>query len=337
MRCRKQALPGFLRYFTCVSELRSPSSSNPHWKCDSFNARNRTGTRHSRWYSTAIFRVLASVVSLRLLGIRVSPTIIAICSLYHRSLNNSFMYGSNGFCDTSMSAATVSTAACTTFRGGQYNQLASKSCGVPAANSYPIDASPYPQCDYITDNFTLSSNLTIGSFPLGIAQADWGEQGYHPQMALGLGSNSTILNVLKTSGQIASRSWSMFWGRTGATANTQLDGSFVFGGYDRAKVSGANYTQRLSSSEPNCGTSMVVTITNIVLNFANGTDASLFDGIQSSAIAACIVPDYPVLMTMPLDPYFSSFQTLTNASITDRSFGVYFYGMIYNTGPESAP
>ncbi len=149
-------------------------------------------------------------------------------------------------------------------------------------------------------------------------------------MALGLGSNSTILNALKTSGQIASRSWSVFWGRTGATANTQLDGSFVVGGYDRAKVSDANCTRSLNSSKSSCVNEMLVTIIDIVLNFPNGTDASLFDGAQSSAMAACIVPDYPVLMTMPLDPYFSSFETLTNTSFTDRSLGLNYYGMLYD-------
>jgi hypothetical protein len=145
-------------------------------------------------------------------------------------------------------------------------------------------------------------------------------------MTWGLGSNSTILNALKTSGQIASRSWS----RTGATTSTQLNGSFVFVGYDRAKVSGANYTRSLSSSKSSCSTSMLVTITDIVLYFPNGTGASLFDGAQSVAMAACIVPDYPVLMTMPLDSYFSSFESFTNTSFTDRSFGEYYYGMLCN-------
>jgi hypothetical protein len=240
-------------------------------------------------------------------------------------LNNSFLYGTNGFCGSG-----TSDAACATFHGGQYDEFASTSRGVAASNSYPIDTGTYPQCNYITDNFTLNSNVTVGDFPMGIALADWGEQGYYPQMAMGLGSNSTILSALKSSGQIGSRSWSMFWGRTGGTANTQLDGNFVFGGYDRAKVTGANYTRSLSTARENCSTNMLVTITDLVLNFPNGTDASLLGGVESAAIAACIVPDYPVLMTIPLDPYFSNFETLTNGSTIDRSFGLYYYGMLYD-------
>ncbi|KAM3153409.1 hypothetical protein ABEW05_006162 [Botrytis cinerea] len=245
-------------------------------------------------------------------------------------LNNSFIYGTNGFCSNSWS-----TAACTTFRGGSYDEFASKSRGVPTADTYPSDGSPYPQLGMVSDNITLSSNVSVLDFPIGIATADWGEQGYNPQMAIGLGTNSTILNTLYSSGQIASRTWSMFWGRTGATAATQLDGSFVFGGFDRAKVTGSNYTRSLSYSKSSCSSGMLVTITNIVLNFSNGTDASLFAGVESAAIQACIQPSFPVLMTLPTTPYFNNFEGLTNQTITDRSFGRYYYGMLY--GNNSSP
>ncbi|CAD6441237.1 83daef0f-924e-4d40-95f0-5487f05f15bb [Sclerotinia trifoliorum] len=246
-------------------------------------------------------------------------------------LNNSFIYGSDGFCGSSWSSA-----ACTTFRGGSYDEFASKSRGVPADNSYPSDASLYPALTMVSDNITLSSNVSILNFPIGIPKADWGEQGYYPQMAIGLGANSTILNTLYSSGQIASRTWSMFWGRTGATAATQLDGGFVFGGYDRAKVVGANYTRSLTYSRPSCFSGMLVTITNMVLNFPNGTDASIFGGIESDAIQACIEPSYPVLLTVPTDPYFNNFEELTQQSINNRSFGTYYYGMIYGGGPHDS-
>ncbi|KAF4628276.1 hypothetical protein G7Y89_g9875 [Cudoniella acicularis] len=249
-----------------------------------------------------------------------------------RPLNNTFIYGSNGYCSSSWS-----TAGCTTFRGGQYNQFSSMTRGTASPVSYPTDASPYPALNFITDNFTLSSNVTLGDFPIGIVQADWGEQGYFPQMAMGLGANSTVLNALKASGQIASRSWGMFWGRTGATPNTQLDGNMVLGGYDRAKVTGANHTQSLSNSKASCYTNMLVTITNMIVNFPNGTDASIFGGAQSTAITACIVPDYPVLMTLPTDPYMDTFEMLTNSNLPGRSFGLYYYGMLYGSGPDSTP
>ncbi|KAB8291748.1 hypothetical protein EYC80_006543 [Monilinia laxa] len=246
-------------------------------------------------------------------------------------LNNSFIYGTDGFCSSSWS-----TAACTTFRGGSYDEFASKSRGLPATNTYPSDGSPYPQLNMVSENITLSSNVSILEFPIGIAKADWGEQGYYPQMAIGLGTNSTILNTLYSSGQIASRTWSMFWGRTGATAATQLDGGFVFGGYDRAKVTGTNYTRSLTYSRTACFSGMLVTITDMVLNFPNGTDASMFAGIESDAIQACIEPSYPVLLTVPTDPYFINFEVLTDQGLSGRSFGTYYYGMLYGNGPDDS-
>lgn len=74
---------------------------------------------------------------------------------------------------------------------------------------------------------------------------------------------------------------------------------------------------------------MLVTIADMKLNYPNGTDASIFDGSQSSAIRACIEPSHPVLLTLPTDPYFTNFEIFTKSNITDRSFGVYYYGMLY--------
>ncbi|PQE19414.1 Peptidase aspartic protein [Rutstroemia sp. NJR-2017a BBW] len=248
-------------------------------------------------------------------------------------LNNSFLYGTNGLCNSSWASDV-----CTTFRGGQYDEFASKTRASPGTDSYPSDGSPYPSMKFVTDNYILNSNITKKDYPIGIARADWGEQGYYPQTAMGLGSNSTILNALSASGQIASRTWSMFWGRVGATSATQMDGSFVFGGYDRAKVSGQNHTQSLSTSKQSCPTGMLVTITDMTLNFSNGTDISLFDGAESTAISACLVPSYPVLMTIPLKPYFGNFESDTNQSMSLRTFGLYYYGLLYDGNmPGSGP
>ncbi|RAO64782.1 uncharacterized protein BHQ10_000794 [Talaromyces amestolkiae] len=240
-------------------------------------------------------------------------------------LNDTFVYGLDGYCGDGWSEA-----ACQTFRGGIYDP--SKSSTYQDATNAPhlTEASPYPSFDWAADNFTLNPNITLSNFSIGIARADWGEQGYHPQVAFGMGQNSTLLNTLYEFGHIASRSWGMYWGQTGATSSKQKDGNFVFGGFDQAKTSGPNYTATLDFSRSSCSTGMLVVITDMVLNFANGTDASLFGGAESSAMSACIVPDYPVLLTLPLDPYFSAFQDLTGTLITDRSFGIYYYGMLYS-------
>ncbi|KAK2740554.1 hypothetical protein FQN57_006058 [Myotisia sp. PD_48] len=242
-------------------------------------------------------------------------------------LNNTFVYGANGFCGTG------SASACITYRGGQYDQFASESRGVPSPNSYPPENDPYPDFNWITDSLTLNSNITLSDFPIGIALEDWGAQGYHPQAAIGLGLNSTILNTLRSNDKISSRTWGMFWGRAGGSKNAQLDGNLVLGGYDRAKVVGQNHTETLAKFTSPCSTSMIVTITDIVLNFANGTDESLFNE-GSTSMAACIEPDSPVLLTLPYDPYFINFKSLTSTSDFGRSFGIYYYAMTYKEGTQ---
>lgn len=127
----------------------------------------------------------------------------------------------------------------------------------------------------------------------------------------------------------------MFWGKTGATADTQQPGSFVFGGFDRAKASGEGHTDELYFSNSLCSTGMLVTVTDMVLDFANGTQASLFDDSQSIAMSACIEPDYPGLMTLPYDPYLQRFQDLTQHYLTSAYYSVYYTGMLYDH-PQNA-
>ncbi|KEZ39510.1 putative Aspartic-type endopeptidase [Scedosporium apiospermum] len=245
-------------------------------------------------------------------------------------LNNTLIYGTNGFC---MPPAPNTQNGCTVWRGGQYDQLASDTRKRPTIGAYPDDNAPYPSMNFISDTLKLTTNVSLDDFPMGIARSDWGQEGYHPMMAVGLGSNSTLLNTLKAAGKIASRSWSMFYGLTGADANAQLDGSFILGGYDRAKVKGGGYTERLSTN-PNCRSQILVTITDISLNFPNGTDASLFPKGLSSSIPACLVPDYPALMKMPRKPCFDNFERLTNVTLSKRSWGVAYSSMLYCKGDE---
>jgi hypothetical protein len=184
---------------------------------------------------------------------------------------------------------------------------------------------------FISDTLSLGKEASLSGFPLGIPRHDWGAEDYHPMNAVGLGDNSTLVTMLKSTGKIASRAWSMFWGRNGALASAQLNGIFVLGGYDKAKTQGRPYALPLADSTAKCPTRMMVTISDMILNFSNGTNASLFPRAASNAIQACIVPDYPVLMTLPLNPYFSRFETLTNQSLQDRSLGLVYFANRYSS------
>ncbi|KAM7195055.1 acid protease [Rhypophila sp. PSN 637] len=239
-------------------------------------------------------------------------------------LNNTFVYGTNGHC-------AVAAPACTTRRGGAYDMLASKSRSVTDKSSYPFDSAPFPPTSFVSDTLSLGKEVSLSGFPLGIPLNDWGAEDYHPMNAVGLGDNSTLLTTLKSTGKIVSRAWSMFWGRNGALASAQLNGIFVLGGYDRAKTQGRPHSFPLADSTAKCPTRMMITISDMILNFSNGTNASLFPRAASNAIQACIVPDYPVLMTLPLDPYFSRFEDLTNQSLQDRSLGLVYFANRYSS------
>jgi hypothetical protein len=183
----------------------------------------------------------------------------------------------------------------------------------------------------MSDTLQLGTNTTLTAFPIGTPLADWGEQSYYPMNAIGMGRNSSLLNLLSDETSLSSHTVSMFWGLEGKQQSSQLDGSLVLGGYDKAKVSGQRYTLPLDSGFQ-CPSQMVINIADIQLNFLNGTDTSIFpsDASKSSILSACIDPSYPTLMTLPLDPYFEIFEELTNISYTAREFGINYFTLLYS-------
>ena len=239
------------------------------------------------------------------------------------------VYGTNGYCT---SPTFDKSDGCTTWRGGQYDKVASTTRKFVDSKTRPGDSGLYPVMDFVADTVSISGNISLHDVPLGIPLADWNQQGYHPLMAFGLGKKSTILSALISSGDIVSRTWSMFYGWTGDTVRSQLDGTFVFGGYDKAKVVGDGFSIAMTDNEA-CDSGLMVTIEDMILNFPNGTTESLFE-FSSDSISACIMPDYPVLMTIPLDPYFNKFQNLTDTWLDDRSFGLAYYSMLYSSDDE---
>lgn len=183
-----------------------------------------------------------------------------------------------------------------------------------------------------TDMFHFTSNIS-SKVAFGIRRAaniDF----YHSQHILGLGASSTLLSTLKEAGIIASRSWSVYWGNSGAP-DTQKNGTFVLGGYDSTKVTGQNYSFPLTY-DSSCPSGLVVLIAGLSLTFPNGTTANLFQSAASS-LRACIEPDYPVLITLPRDPYYDNLQLA--AGIPDysdyRSPGINYEGVTYPSDYQS--
>lgn len=242
-------------------------------------------------------------------------------------LNNSIVFGTNCIIPASETAAW-----CTTFRGGQFNPLSSTSKGLGSSSAVPTD-SYYQNNSWFTDSFQLTDNLTLDKFTLGSPNTVTDDQqGYYPMNAIGLGTNSTFLNHLINTKQIASRSWSMFWGQVGANSFTQMDGSVVFGGYDKAKiVPGKNLTQKFDWGK--CGSGMLANLTDVRLTWNNGTEISLWGESKPPATPVCISPSLPGLMQLPYDPELLAFLDLTGGSYNNlsRTFGLEFYTWVYKS------
>ncbi|KAK3305986.1 uncharacterized protein B0T15DRAFT_485463 [Chaetomium strumarium] len=149
-----------------------------------------------------------------------------------------------------------------------------------------------------------ASNFT--TMPIGIPRMRW-DNGYTILHALGLGYNSTYLNTLLQSGQIPSRVWSIFWGRmwTGNAA-TDMDGC---------------------SEDTGCWTGMKVTVSNVVVNFRNGTDYGIMP--PNSAVPCCIVPQRQLVWEGPVD-IVDRFVTATQMNSTGSSFGLHWGASQYD-------
>ena len=149
-----------------------------------------------------------------------------------------------------------------------------------------------------TDIIYLNNTANLTSFPIGVIRGGVNLQGH----VLGLHTNSTLLDALLRAKLIASRTWSLFWGLTGAEPKTQMDGSLILGGLDKAKTTGENSTERLSSEPFLTGQecTLLVTVTAINMNFPNGTNSNILGTSHGSALRMCVKPEYP-LITLPFD------------------------------------
>ncbi|KAH6977349.1 aspartic peptidase domain-containing protein [Ilyonectria sp. MPI-CAGE-AT-0026] len=179
-----------------------------------------------------------------------------------------------------------------------------------------------------TDTLTLNGSVTLDDFPIGIPRMKW-DAGYTMLHPLGLGSNSTYLNALRAAGKIGSRVWSLFWGRM--WVENTINGSLILGGYDEEKVIGANYTAPLDYDDftgtQGCWTGMKVILSDIKLNFRDGSDESIFP--SNAALPCCLVPHRQLLLEVPLD-YVDKFDEVTGINHTDVSYGLHWSARLFD-------
>lgn len=283
----------------------------------------RPRARHQCRQSAAGVRLLAALVRTTM-SIARPWTNILIHDDSLSSFNNSFVYSDSNLCSNGTQGDPSTQNACITIRGGAYNAFASTTQKRGESDQTASDTSPFPSTSIYSDVFVLNDQVELSDYTFGVPLADWGEQFYTPQAVLGLGRNSTFLNRLKSQGLIPSRTWSFYWGMTGR--NQQSNGSMVFGGYDKSKVQGQNYTFKLNYTECKWGTT--VEISELGLEFLDGKSVSLMEdtGIEWEEVAlplyGCLSPDVIGIFDMPYNNYFARFADLTKYdSFYDHGYG----------------
>lgn len=179
----------------------------------------------------------------------------------------------------------------------------------------------------VTDTLTLDGSKELEEYPFGIPRMRW-DHGYTYLHALGLGSNSSYLHVMREAGRIASRSWSMYWGQEYTDDN--IDGSIVVGGFDSEKVMGEPHTFPLDyddyESPTGCWTGIKVNISEVVLNTRDGEDHTIWD----KEMSVCIVPQRQTLLEAT-DEFLNAFQQATVSESIDTAEGLSWGGQVYST------
>ncbi|TGJ88342.1 hypothetical protein E0Z10_g400 [Xylaria hypoxylon] len=252
-------------------------------------------------------------------------------------LNNTWIYDEQPFCDSSI---IFNDVICRVRRGNLYSEVNSSSYkkteDIPSAGGAPVETESKGAesgiGDLLSSSVAVRDRLNIGpvqvaeSFPFGVPRLSW-DHGYTISHALGLGSNSTLLNTLVRTGQIGSRVWSIFWGRMWVDPEDAMDGSLVLGGYDVQKVIGRNYTQPLDfSDKTGCWTGMKVHISSVKLNLRTGDDVELLP--PNTAIDTCIVPQRQLLLEGP-QIIIDTFENKTGMFSIGRSFGLHWSSYKY--------
>ncbi|EUC41383.1 hypothetical protein COCMIDRAFT_40423 [Bipolaris oryzae ATCC 44560] len=134
--------------------------------------------------------------------------------------NETYIYGTDGFC-----ADSYSSGACVTFRGGAYDAWKSST-----------DKSVSSRKD---NTLSFGINTSISSFGFGIPKQHL-SQAFTSQSQLSLGKNSSFLQALVSAGNIGTKVYSIFWELVGGPAEKQSRGSLVLGGVDRSLISNPN-------------------------------------------------------------------------------------------------
>lgn len=171
----------------------------------------------------------------------------------------------------------------------------------------------------------MQPNFALRNFSFGNPR-DSINPGRKGQAQLGLDRKSSLLNMLKDTGNIGSRAYSIFWGLVGG----KTPGSIVFGGFDDrfAGVATKNFTSNLNFGVKGCESGIVLTVNDMSLNWPNGTETSLF-GSRAESMRACLDTSYPGLMTIP-KKYWEAFRDAAKLPMNEsRTDGINLFTLTF--------
>ena len=254
--------------------------------------------------------------------------LLSASSLTLPSSNNTYLYDDSATCDKNMTEPE-----CTARFGGLFDESKSSSWhqyqGLTAPGFGPLNNTieqGASKASYTgTDDFKFNDAFTLHDFAFGLDKGGSLSSGASLG-TLGLGPNSTLLTTLEADGTIQSKTWSMFQGWSGAEASQQIDGTVIFGGYDKAKVTGPNVTLPLNVG-PSCPSGFQMTIESIDMNLKNGSSSSLLGSSRASALQACMDPKGNAL-SLPYDMWSNFLKISGSTEVGRSSSAINFYNML---------
>ncbi|KAK6514598.1 hypothetical protein TWF281_004796 [Arthrobotrys megalospora] len=119
--------------------------------------------------------------------------------------------------------------------------------------------------------------------------------------SIGLGNQSNILNHLRDTNVIASKSWSFFGGWHGITAESAQDGQLVLGGYDKSKIDGdfVNFPMSDSRDDIASGCVLIARVKGLTISHS-GRDFNVYQ--DHIGYRSCIDPTKSTL-TLLAEPF----------------------------------
>jgi len=160
-----------------------------------------------------------------------------------------------------------------------------------------------------TDALGIYSTSSLPFFPLSATQGS-GEMLH----TFGVGRKSSMLEALRSSNAIASKTWSIWQEWAGAQIQTLMNGGLVFGGFDAAKITGNNITLPFATDSNDlrhCPSGHVVTV------MKNGSSPSVLGPSAGATLGACILPNHDYI-SFNVD-HWSTFLDISGSVETGRS------------------